>query len=64
MPLPEPPVKVGEKYDVKIDASVSSDEGLTRIKGFLVFVKGVKAGEEIKIEITDISNRFAYGKKV
>ena len=64
MPPVEPPVKIGEKYDVKIDALVSKDEGLTKVKGFLVFVKDTKPGDEIKIEITEISNRFAYAKKV
>ncbi len=64
MPVLEPPVKVGEKYDVKIEATASNTEGLTRIKGFLVFVQGAKIGEEARVEITEISKRFAYAKKI
>ena len=64
MPVLEAPVQVGKCYDVTIEAAASKDEGLATYKGFLIFVKDAKPGEKLKVEITEITKRFAYAKKV
>lgn len=64
MPVPEPPVKVGKRYYVTIEATASKTEGLAVHKGFMIFVENGKPGEKVKVEITELSNRFAHAKKV
>ena len=57
------PVKVGEEYDVEISETGSRDDGIARVKNFVVFVNGAKQGEKTKIKITDVRDRFAIGEK-
>ena len=58
------PVKVGQEYDVKISDVGAKGDGITKIENFIVFVPGAKKGEECKIKIKEVSNRFAIGEKV
>ena len=44
------PVKVGEEYDVKIEAmSKRGDAGVAKIEGMVIFVGNTKEGDEVKI---------------
>ena len=36
------PVRVGEEVDVKIEAVGEKGDGIARVKGFVLFVPGVK----------------------
>ncbi|MCL4381569.1 TRAM domain-containing protein [Candidatus Marsarchaeota archaeon] len=56
------PVKVGDVVDVKIEAVASKGDGIAKIDGFVIFVKGAKEGEEVKVKITDVKARFATGE--
>jgi len=58
------PVKVGQEYDVKISDVGAKGDGITKIENFIVFVPGAKKGEDCKIKIKEVSNRFAIGEKV
>lgn len=58
------PVKVGEEYDVKISDVGAKGDGITKIENFIVFVAGAKKGEECKIRIKEVANKFAIGEKV
>jgi len=60
----EKPVKIGEKYDVEIKEVGSKGDGIARIKNFVVFVANTKQGEKCKIEIKQVSRKFAIGEKV
>ena|SRR5215211_2049985 len=54
------PVKVGEKYDVTIEAiSNRGDSGVAKIEGFVIFVPGTKVDEKIKVKITKVGNGYA-----
>jgi predicted RNA-binding protein with TRAM domain len=64
MPAPESSLKVGDEYKVTIEAMSSKTDGLARIKGFLVFVENAEPGQEIKIKITEVKQRFAMAKRV
>lgn len=59
--LPKP-VKVGDEVDVKIEALASKGDGIAKKDGFVIFVKGAKEGEQIKVRITDVKARFAIGE--
>ena len=54
------PVKVGETYDVTIEAiSNRGDSGVAKIEGFVIFVPGTKVDEKVKIKITKVGNGYA-----
>ena len=55
-------VSINDEYDVKI-LSVSSDgNGVARVDGMAVFVPFTAPGDEVKIGITRVKNRYAEGK--
>ena len=58
------PIKAGEEYDVAVTETGSRGDGIARVKNFVVFIDGAKEGDKIKIEITDVRQRFALAKKI
>lgn len=58
------PVNVGEEYDVEITEAGSMGDGVTRVKNFVVFVKGAKVGEKKHVKITQVRRRFAIAEVV
>ncbi len=61
--LPKP-VKVGDEVDVKIEALASKGDGIARKDGFVIFVKGTKEGDTVKVRVTEVKARFAVGEVV
>jgi len=61
--LPKP-VKVGDELEVSIDAVGSKGDGIAKKDGFVIFVKGVKQGDKVKIRITDVKARSAIGEVI
>jgi len=53
------PVEVGKEYDVEITELSRRGDGLAKVQGFVVFVKGSKVGEKVKIKIETVGPRFA-----
>ena len=54
------PVKVGEQYDVTIEAiSNRGDSGVAKIEGFVIFVPETKVNEKVKVKITKVGNGYA-----
>jgi predicted RNA-binding protein with TRAM domain len=58
------PVKVGEEYDVKITDTGTKGDGITKVENFIVFVANAKKGEECRIKIKEVAQRFAIGEKI
>ena len=56
------PVKPGDVLEVSIEATASKGDGIAKVNGFVVFVKGAKLGEKIRIRITEVKARFAVGE--
>ena len=54
-----PPVRADEVYTVKIEAIGVKGDGITRIKGFVIFVPGTKVGESVRIRINKVMKNFA-----
>jgi predicted RNA-binding protein with TRAM domain len=59
--LPKP-VKVGDEVEVMVEAVASKGDGIAKKDGFVIFIKGAKEGDKIKVKITDVKARFAIGE--
>lgn len=64
MNQPEPPVTVGETYDVSINAVGGKGDGIAKVKGFVVFVPGVQQGDYVKIRITKVLPKVGFAEMV
>src|SRR2546427_4446708 len=53
------PVETGKEYDVSITEISRKGDGIARIEGFVIFVKGGQAGQNVKVKITQVGGRFA-----
>jgi predicted RNA-binding protein with TRAM domain len=60
----EAPVKFGEKHDVWINSVGEKGDGIAKIKGFVLFVPGVKKGDYVKVEITKVLAKVGFAKVV
>jgi predicted RNA-binding protein with TRAM domain len=56
------PVKVGDEVEVKIEGTASKGDGIAKKDGFVIFVKGAKEGDTVKVKITDVRERFSTGE--
>ena len=61
--LPKP-VKVGDEVEVTIEAQASRGDGIAKKDGFVIFIKGAKEGDKLKVRITEVKARFAIGEVV
>jgi predicted RNA-binding protein with TRAM domain len=55
-------LKMGEEYEVDITEISTKGDGIARIQGFIIFVKGGQIGEKVKIIITKTARRFAIAR--
>ena len=53
------PVETGKEYDVSITEISRKGDGIARIEGFVIFVKGGQVGQNVKVKITQVGGRFA-----
>jgi len=60
----EKPVKEGSEYDVVINEVGAKGDGIARVQGFVVFVTGAKQGENIRVKITKLMQKFAIAEKI
>ena len=62
-PLKPAPIAEGEEYEVTGEAEGRMGDGIAKIKGFTIFVAGLKVGEKAKVKIVSVRPRFAIGVK-
>jgi len=53
------PVETGKEYEVSITEISRKGDGIARVEGFVIFVKGGQVGQNTKVKITQIGGRFA-----
>ena len=58
------PVKIGDELDVKIEAVGEKGDGIAKIEGFVLFVPGVKEGDEVRIRITKVLRKVGFAEVV
>ncbi|MGC8567685.1 MAG: TRAM domain-containing protein [Candidatus Micrarchaeia archaeon] len=56
------PLKVGDELEVDVEALGSHDDGIAKKDGFVIFIKGAKKGDHLKIRIAEVRPRFAIGE--
>ncbi len=61
---PPVPVEEGKVYEAKIEDIGREGDGLARIQNFVVFVPGTKIGDQVKVKITKVHRRMAFGEVV
>lgn len=52
-------VEFGKEYDVEITEKSRRDDGVARIDNFVVFVKNGRVGENVRIKVDSVSEKFA-----
>jgi predicted RNA-binding protein with TRAM domain len=58
------PLEAGKVYLARIEDTGESGEGLANLNGHLVFVQGARPGQDVRVKITRIFGRFAFGEVV
>jgi len=58
------PVKEREEHEVMIDSVGEKGDGIARVKGFVLFVPGVKKGDFVKIRITKVLQNVGFAEVV
>ena len=59
---PRAPVNQGDEIEVTIDSVGEKGDGIAKVKGFVVFVPGVQQGQTVKVRITKVLKKFAFGE--
>lgn len=58
------PVNVGDEVDVKIEAVGEKGDGVAKIKGFVIFVPGVKEGDTVRIRVTKVLRKVGFAEVI
>ncbi|MDP6156331.1 MAG: TRAM domain-containing protein [Candidatus Thermoplasmatota archaeon] len=59
-----PPIREGEQYDVRIESLGREGDGIAKVENFVVIVPNTKVGDNIKIRVTKVSRRVAFGEVI
>lgn len=58
------PVRVGEEIDVTIEAVGEKGDGVAKKNGFVLFVPGVKEGQQVRIRVTKVLRKVGFAEVV
>lgn len=58
------PVSVGETYEVHINAVGGKGDGIAKVKGFVLFVPGVRKGDFVKVRVTKVLQNVGFAEVV
>ena len=58
------PVEVGQEYSVTIADTSRRGDGIAKVDGFVIFVPATKLGQDIKVKVTHVSDRYATAEVV
>ncbi|VVC71885.1 23S rRNA (uracil(1939)-C(5))-methyltransferase RlmD [uncultured archaeon] len=57
-------MKEGQEYDVEIIDVAAKGDGIAKVENFVVFVAGARKGENVRIRISEVRQRFATGEVI
>jgi predicted RNA-binding protein with TRAM domain len=52
-------LEAGKEYEVEIAKISRQGDGIARVQGFVVFVKSGKVGQNVKVQVEQVGNRYA-----
>jgi predicted RNA-binding protein with TRAM domain len=58
------PVEIGKEYDVEVNELSRRGDGLAKVQGFVIFVRGSNVGEKVRIKVETVGPRFATATKI
>ncbi len=58
------PVRKNEEYTMTIDDISTSGEGIGKIKGYTLFLKGALPGDEILVKVLKTTKKYGFGKLI
>lgn len=58
------PIKVGEEVDVEITSTGSRGDGVAKVEGYTIFVKGAQEGDRCRIRINRCFPNFAIADRL
>jgi len=61
---PSSPVKVGDEFDTVVEAVGEKGDGVCKKDGFVVFVPGVKQGDQVRVRVTKVLRKVGFGEVV
>ncbi len=56
------PINIGDEFDVKIEDLGRSGDGIARVEGFVIFVPGAGVGDEVKIKVNAVREKFGFAE--
>jgi 23S rRNA (uridine2552-2'-O)-methyltransferase len=57
-------IRKGDVLDVTIEAEGKTGDGVAKVDDFVVFVKGAKPGQKVKIKVKDVKPAFAFAEVI
>ncbi len=58
------PIQEGDIVDLTIESTGAKGDGIAKIDNFVVIVPGVQEGETVKVKITRVLKKMAFGEVV
>ncbi len=58
------PVEVGDELDLTIESTGAKGDGIAKVNNFVVIVPGAKQGEIVKVKISRVLKKMAFGEIV
>lgn len=58
------PVETGKEYDVQVTEISRKGDGVARVQGFIIFVKGGRVGQKTRVKVTHVGDRFATAETI
>jgi predicted RNA-binding protein with TRAM domain len=58
------PVETGKEYDVQVTEISRKGDGVARVQGFVIFVKGGRVGQKTRVRVTHVGDRFATAETI
>lgn len=60
----EPPVKEGQELVLEIQSVGGKGDGIAKVKGFVIFLPGVKKGERVKARINKVTRNAGFASVI
>lgn len=59
-----PPVEIGDIFKTTITAIGRKGDGISKLKGYTIFVPNTALNDEVTVKVTSVSDTFAFAQVV